>query len=573
MHKLLEREGAAGIGQGMLWRELGQQIRSFNPDFVVLVARKMPRIFDVIELNLGASAICISDQAIPFVQTKLKDARVAIVDDLWNVGTTMLNAADRVRRAGCRTVRMFALGAKDASKAATAGVRLVETASMTEDRYEDVVRSVPNMLRLLPKPYDADFPIVRCTIRAPYKSWPQCWAWLRSTFGVAVHTTIDEDQEKHELARATVNFQCARGWVSKARLYFDLDSGYCNLVPMALAPSLALADVYPSRSLAKLVYSSATSALDTSTPLCEEDRREALGRLGAFCDSLMILDQVTESLSGLIEKLSFEPFAFEDFAMQFGPVAARAVRSCDLGRHEVVSVEEYAAFFETRQTPAAQPLLSDRKVVDVAVQRAEEGWPAELVFDSLFQSLATAVGAEDPDSYLLDWPYQVEEVRAKPYRRLRIGLTYAELIEFLRAHLKTGSKSSTPEALTSALIDLFVDLGAVVPTITLKGDPCVRVYRKGESNPRWDAGLARLSLAVRTLRLQGENPSRTRVTKIAAILAMSAAGSDPGFRVAAAERGTVATMGKSVAERNDIEITAYMRNLGLWDKSDAVEDE
>ena len=54
---------------------------------------------------------------------------------------------------------------------------------------------------------------------------------------------------------------------------------------------------------------------------------------------------------------------------------------------------------------------------------------------------------------------------------------------------------------------------------------------------------------------------------------MSSVGKHTGFQAAAAERGTVATMGKSVVERSDIEITAYMRNLGLWDKLGADDNE
>jgi len=114
------------------------------------------------------------------------------------------------------------------------------------------------------------------------------------------------------------------------------------------------------------------------------------------------------------------------------------------------------------------------------------------------------------------------------------------------------------------LIDTFVDLGAIVPTITFDGDTCLRVYRKGEASPQWDADLARLQLALQ--QLKGHEISRTRVSKVAAILAFSSAGNGSGLRAAAAERGTVAVMGKSVVERSDIEVTAYLMKTGLWDK-------
>lgn len=571
MDHVLERESIAANSPMALWGELCAQIRAFNPDYVVLVARKMPRLFDALQFDLGPSAICISDQAIPFVQRELRGARVAIVDDLWNVGTTMRHAESRVKRASPSAVRMFALAAKDAAGAAASAVKLAEPNAVTEQRYEYLVSSVPNLLRLVPKPYDADFPIIRCAIRAPYATWAQCWAWLTGKFGSAVHATVDEEQRKKSLARATVNLLNEHGWVLKARLYFDFTSGSCNLVPMALAPSLPLKNVYPEGCLAKTVFNAASEALGNLEALPDEDRREALGRLGAFCDSLMVLRQAIDSMSGLIEPDSLDPFSIEDFGMQFGPAAVRGLQSISFDTSISASDEARLEFIRARTVPAFQPLLTNGRVVDAAARKATEGWPVELVFDTLFQCLASSVGADDPSCYALEQPYRYNEIQANPYRRLRIGFTYAELTEFLRSHLRVTQASSTPEAVASSLIDLFVDLGAIVPTVTLIGTPCLRVYRKGESNPRWDADLARLALALRELR--GEQPSRTRVTKIAAILSMSSANKGSNFRAAAAERGTVAMMGKSVAERSDVEITAYMRNLGLWEKHVGDSDE
>ena len=117
MDTVLEREITAAIGPMALWADLCAEIRDFNPDYVVLIARKMPRLVDVVQLDLGRSAICISDYAVPFVRSELANARVAIVDDLWNVGTTMLHVKERVRRANPRAIKLFALGAKDAASA------------------------------------------------------------------------------------------------------------------------------------------------------------------------------------------------------------------------------------------------------------------------------------------------------------------------------------------------------------------------------------------------------------------------------------------------------------------------
>ena len=564
MDTLLEHDTKAAVVPMASWDELCTKVRSFNPDYVVLVARKMPRLFDAIPMDLGSAAVCVSDQAVPFVHAQLANARVAIVDDLWNVGSTMLHAKARVELAKPRAVGMFALGAKNAISAVEKGVSLAEQSSMSEACYEHFVSTVPNLLRLVPKPYDADFPIARCALQAPFRTWEQCWAWLQLTFGVAAHTTIDDGQRQKSLARATVNLRNDHGWALKARLYFDFASGTCNVVPMALAPSLPLEDVYPEESLAKATFIAASSALGDLAAMPDEDRREALGRLNAFCDSLVFLHYAVGALAGLVRSDSNEPFSIEDFAMQFGPAAAAHMRKVDVGEAASLSPKSQEAFLLARKKPVPQALVENPKVVSAAAQKAQDGWPVELVFDALFQCLAKATGADDPSQYSLEQPYTSAEIQGWPYLRLRIGFTYSELIEFLRLNLRPQPGSLAPEAIASTLIDWFVDLGAIVPTITFRGDPCLRVYRKGESNPRWDTDLSRLVLALKELR--GNSISRTRVSKVAAILAMSSAGDTSGIRVAPAERGTVAVMGKSVVERSDIEVTAYLRNAGLWDK-------
>lgn len=566
MDTVLERDSnKTAIGPMALWAALCSQIRDFNPDYVVLVARKMPRLFDAVQLDLGRSAICISDQAVPFVRSELANARVAIVDDLWNAGSTMLHVKERVECAKPRAVKLFALGAKDAASALTQDVCMAEVTSLGEARYEHFVSMVPNILRNISKPYDADFPIARYALRTPFSTWQQCWAWLQLEFGAAAHTSVGETQTQHSHARATVNLRNDHGWVLKVRLYFDFVSGCCNVVPMALAPSLPLEDVYPDGSLAKATFGAALFTLGVLDELSPEDNRDALGRLGTFCDSLVFLDDVDAVLSGLLDRDSEEPFLVKDFAMQFGPVAAQRVQ--DAFAHEAISVsaEDKERFLMARRRPEQQPLVRDLNVTGEAVNKARNNWPFELVFDSLFKGLAKATGAEKPDEYSLGEPFpSAEQVRAHPYLRLRIGFTYAELVEFLRAHLRPGQECRTPEAITSALIDTFVDLGAIVPTITFSGDPCLRVYRKGEASPRWDTDLSRMALALK--QLKGQEISRTRVSKVAAILAFSSAGDSSGLRMAAAERGTVAVMGKCVVERSDIEVTTYLMRTGLWKK-------
>jgi hypothetical protein len=549
------------------WRGLSEAVREYDPDVVVLVARKMPRLVEALHLNLGSNAICISDQATPFAHRILRGARVAVVDDVWNVGTTMLRAKRRVELAGPRSVRLFALGAKDAAGAKAAGVRLTIGQTLSDERYRSIVESVPSSLRLMPKPYDVDFPIVPCTLRVPFRSWDTCWQWLTSQFGIRAHKTVNDAQLAAGTPRATVDFSMGNAWTVKARLYFDFIGGSCNLVPIAIAPSLPLENVYPQGSLARRVFGILESCLNDgcAEKLDESIVREALGRANTFCDSLLLMQRVADSLKGVVGRDSLVPFSLADFVVQFGSNAAARCEHLLETDHRPVRNTELERLMASRQRRTAlnsNCLIANNRITNRAKGLLQEGSHASA-FDALFRDLGRVVGADCPGNYSLERPYTRAEVQDNPYIRLRLGFTYQELVQFFRNNLTEG-QAPNADTIVSALLDLFIDRGAVVPTFTLHGDQCLRVYRRGEANPNWEEAIDRLKLALNALPPEERKElldSRTRVTKIAAILAFAG---DRTLNAGALERGTVGMLPGSVVERHAEELTRVLQHRGLW---------
>lgn len=212
-------------------------------------------------------------------------------------------------------------------------------------------------------------------------------------------------------------------------------------------------------------------------------------------------------------------------------------------------------------------LVEDETIVGESRTLLREGH-AEFALNSLFGQLGRAVGADDPASYSLSHPYCRSEVEENPYLRLCVGFTYEEIVGMFRQYFDPKGFDHQPvELVVSALLDAFIDRGAVVPTTTLRGDLCTRVYRKGEANPRWDEAIARLQLALLSLSAKDRDylltRGRTRIAKISAIMAMSRQVCT-SLRVGALERGNVALLARSVVEREDVELTGIMRRLGLW---------
>ena len=218
----------------------------------------------------------------------------------------MLRARDRVRLAQPRAVQMFALGARDAAKAVSEGVELVIGRSLAPDQYRTLVDSVPRLLRLLPKPYDADFPLVPCVLQSGFNDWPVCWDWLRQTFGASVHSVTGVEQLETGVARATVTLARPGNWAVKARLYFDFNSASCNVVPMALAPTLPLQNDYPAGTMASTVFDTLAKLMCGPVDLRGGDI-DGKARLNTFCDSLLVRDEVIASMNGLLQPASLDP--------------------------------------------------------------------------------------------------------------------------------------------------------------------------------------------------------------------------------------------------------------------------
>ncbi len=212
--------------------------------------------------------------------------------------------------------------------------------------------------------------------------------------------------------------------------------------------------------------------------------------------------------------------------------------------------------------------VTNERIVGPARKFLQEGLPA-LALQALFSELGRVVGADDPASYSLERPYSKKQIQDDPYLRLRLGFTFKEILTLFRMNYKDRwGDSGSVELLVSALIDSFIDDGAIVPTFTLHGSSISRIYRKGEANPGVDEEITRLRFSISSLREKDRDEllghGRTRIAKINAILSMSSIGNDSSLEPGALERGTIGALTKTVVERQGGELVILMRRLGLW---------
>lgn len=170
-----------------LWRDLAARVRSFSPDVVVLVARKMPRLREALGFEFRTNALEITDLAIPFCHSILHGARVAIVDDVINRGSTMRSASKQVIACGARSVAFFSLARTEQSDLGEQNVFCSSVPMSKRDVLRWAMR-VPEALRLVNKPFDLSFPVIPCDFAPGVTTGSEIFNFLVDTTAVLNRT-------------------------------------------------------------------------------------------------------------------------------------------------------------------------------------------------------------------------------------------------------------------------------------------------------------------------------------------------------------------------------------------------
>ncbi|MCU1395206.1 MAG: hypothetical protein JWM34_3634 [Ilumatobacteraceae bacterium] len=531
-----------------VWELLAEHVRDWGPDFVVLVARRMPRLAQVLSLDFGAALL--TDLAIPFSSELLRGARVAIVDDVVTVGTTMDAVRRSVLKAGASEAEMFAIGVRshDVLRIPADQLHLIDQDPLGDDRAVQIAGAVPLLLQELDRPYDLDFPIIECAALPPFSNLGDVVRGLSDCFGAAETRDVTSWAGRRcGVFRVSVEIPgVAEGWLTKLRIYGAPDAARFWVVPMAVPPAIASEDLPVKDEL----WDTLTESVSDCDRFGEPGVRAAM-----FSYSLAFGLEVLRRCASVMQPVDpVATFSRSEAALAFG---GRAIGLLVPDAHATAM----------HPTSAPRPLYRTSPFLDAAkhaafpaqiAQRAASPEPARL-FEELFMVLSSAVGALNPENFELSTLATREQVSEDPYIRLRIGPTWPDLVAIIReaAHLLGGDAAVSRCSLLelSTLLDQYVDCGSVVPTFAKYGRVYYRVYRKGEADPHEET-VERVCYAWTAY----DRPlSMTRFSKILTVVALAPASSVP-FSVAAVERGNVACFNKTVLD-DAAEIGNYLRSI------------
>ena len=532
------------------WERVAAAVRDFEPGVVVLVARKAPRIRDALQLDFGPSPLLISDLAIPFVSSFLAGARVAIVDDVVNVGSTVRHAAALLRDHGVAECRTFALAQSGAADVlADLDIHYDSTAPLGEEGLRALAWQTPETLQQLARPYDLDFPIVECTMQPPLHDYSDLYAAMCERFPDGrVYDLTTRAGRRRGIRRFAVDSVQVPDRHRKVRFYVDERRGVCRLVPINV--SAALSTRPPADSgWPRRVWDAVSCGEWSKLPSV------ATARLRLFVDSLEYGLSFLGECRDLIATNPDLPFDIADAQLILGP-RVRRVLTRGASRPDRSTSAEPAG--DTRDETHTSPFFvhAERQGIVECLRRENVGEDTLTPFMQIFELVAERVGATHAGDYRLDWPYNRAEVEVDPYLRLCIGPSFFDLVELmLRVCPRLGSRAAARRVVTK-LLDRFVDAGGVVPTIAEYEGRLYRIYRKGE------AGL-RDPVSNRTLYAMeqyGQPLSLTRLTKLLTILNFSDF-NEPMTEVRSDDRGNTLCYRSSVLDEST-EVGRYLLRTG-----------
>lgn len=532
---------------------LATRISEYAPSVVVLVARKAPRIREVLGLELSPHALVISDLAVPFCRQYMEGARVAVVDDVVNVGSTVRTAVRTAESLGAAEVRAFAISRLSRDQPLEGlDVEYVTPETLDPAGLAAFARRVPEALQALAKPYDLDFPLLRCRLRPPYASFEDLRAALEWREGESrVFDLSTPAGRNHGVHRLALDPPEGHERHSKVRIYLDERTGECVVMPIVVTGQLSTEEPTWLGGWPRGVW-------EQLAPLAPEGDGgdEARARIRLFVDSLQYGLEFLRRRRDLFLAEPGLPFAVEDAEMIFGPAVRRAVPSR----------EANGGAWDSGPS-GASPFLAaaHRHGLPDAVRSRLLGAPEPLsVFAACFEALADMVGAVEPSDFAMSDLADTDTVKSNPYLRLRIGPTIPDLTELVHEICGSPGPLEETRCQVTRMLDRFIDAGAVVPTIARYAiqdgaqprHGVFRIYRKGEP-PSRDPTVQRVVYAWAA---SSAVMSRTRASKMLSILELERQGST-GLEIRADARGTTACLPRSILGES-IEIAGYLRDTG-----------
>ena len=487
--------------------EFGKYLSKLDADFLVFMARKSLRLYDLL-LKVGlppSERIVLSDRALQQSNLPVRGKRVALIDDTLIVGTTLGDAKRQLQNHGADvTCHVFCVDSQNWCQDLVVPDKIF--AELDSQKVMTFCTSEIRALSIVPLPYLVDYPLstpVRIRGNALNTTLADLeWtAYKISTdrqerCGAYVYSFLPSGQMMSDIehaiggpAASVLDIVKVRGFARR------VDNVYWfTFVPIVSLRPLSEADV--DRLFSRLLTClQGASAIDShklrdhlSSSVCK--LRLAQHILGMVI-GYMFLRQLNSVISGTIE-IGFQE---REAIRHYGPWLREEIHLIASTCYQAVCHEEgwlSKTLDGLRPAPLPQQVIAttDRDIRVVSDNRPSAGVtkprlsPSKNLFTDfslLFINMYTNhEGPAREEAKKLGKQIYVVPPEQAPHRdRLHYGLSWNSIVERMCEAYKIRLTRGT-SALLSLILDHLVDLGIAVPISCTKDGIVFRAYRHGE---------------------------------------------------------------------------------------------
>ena len=496
------------------WQELSNNINKFNPDVIILIQPKMPRIYQALQslnievnvdpkdygidinkisFNLFEAQSIISNFAIDYLPNNyLNGKKIAIVDDSLNVGTTLKNVEEKINKRFTATqIKFFTVYQSESDH--IVDVILSDNQRLTQDEYQEKSNCLASSLLCLPKPFASEFPIFTTTIPEDfyYKDF------IADLKKLDLPLQFNRLDSLHYVSVGINKFSVDLfpGHGVNNKWYFCIDNTFNKLVFVPMAHYDPLDDSIIKDEKFLETFDLKNSDLDD----------DALHRLKSYVSSL-IFEKNSWTRIKNVTSLPDICLDQNETELLFGVTAAEKILSFYNDLHSDYKLLQQPK--DTTQTSYFYDAYTRLNTLDDSSKIKVES--KDLFFNyftKFFVKLGEFVGEDDKNNYKFDFEnYQpnLKQVLKNGYLRLRVGPTFNELLRLMKVYFTNRNIEISEKALHNIVshnLDRQIDQGFIVPTFDCYGR---RIFRKGKSSPY---NIYELKL----LNLLGLNPTFTEM--------------------------------------------------------------
>lgn len=492
---------------------ISNKIRSINPDYILPLTRKGPRILELMKLKkiYQEDTPVISERTLEYMtHESLENKSIVILDDIIISGSTIKDLIERLEEYRIKHISVLSIAIEEESISRIDIEKLCpleEVRRLKKSERSIFCKKIVDAFTILNKPYDMDYCLFYTNFRSDYISTIFSSLGLDKAYntttvlqhnrGFRRYSIILDDPIWVEFFNFTFKDSISTPELLKIRLYYNELTGDVTLAPMVVFS--ATKDRFKDEIFSEdLSFYNELINFVRQKYVYSKHEEFAIFKLVWWLESYffgLAFNVLKSNEKRKILSFSYpsQVLYFDDLSYIFGPeLSDIIIHFLDLHYNEtIVAIKDLLVeltnacvnrkeYFNPKKDTESSFDEKRSEIYKKIKHKVNENIVKQ---DSLFNQVATIF---EEMTYEIEIPWQQKMKRLginkEDSERLKIGFNYRQIKEILINESIIDAGNHDDSISLSLGLDFLVDAGVIIPIFYLRDDEVFeRAYRYGES--------------------------------------------------------------------------------------------